>query len=205
MKCDIVKDLIPLYIDECCSPESAKEVREHLAVCAECRMFYETMIMPTETTVAPVLQKKLRCVKQWSASILQSVLLFLSFGMITIGVSLEASSAGFTNGLWAMWLVVPATGFMLSLANWYFIKLYKSRKSFSNCSWLLTLGITVCAYIWTCFHYEISLSMLPFDDGLLDVLAVIVFLFGRGMGVTVVFCVVSKVLSNLYGKMLGKE
>lgn len=30
MNCDIVKDLIPLYIDGCCSEESKIAVKEHM-------------------------------------------------------------------------------------------------------------------------------------------------------------------------------
>ena len=60
------------------------------------------------------------------------------------------------NGLFAMNLVVPVTGFMLSLANWYFFRGYKNRKTFSDSSCIITLGITVCAYIWSSFHYEIN-------------------------------------------------
>ena len=36
MNCDIIKDLLPLYIDECCSEESANEVKKHLEKCKEC-------------------------------------------------------------------------------------------------------------------------------------------------------------------------
>ena len=37
MNCDIIKDLIPLYIDECCSDESSKIVDEHIENCASCK------------------------------------------------------------------------------------------------------------------------------------------------------------------------
>lgn len=35
-KCGIVKDLLPLYADDVCTPESKKFVAEHLAECEEC-------------------------------------------------------------------------------------------------------------------------------------------------------------------------
>ena len=37
MNCEIIKDLIPLYIDGCCSKESERAVEEHLSVCSECK------------------------------------------------------------------------------------------------------------------------------------------------------------------------
>ena len=35
--CDVVQDLLPLYLDEVCSGASGKLVREHLAQCEKCR------------------------------------------------------------------------------------------------------------------------------------------------------------------------
>ena len=39
MNCDVVKDLIPMYVDKTASPESEEAVREHLKTCRECRGF----------------------------------------------------------------------------------------------------------------------------------------------------------------------
>lgn len=35
--CEVVQDLLPLYVDECCSEQSKKIVEEHLADCMDCR------------------------------------------------------------------------------------------------------------------------------------------------------------------------
>lgn len=43
MECNVVKDLIPLYIDDCCSEESAKIVKEHMENCCSCKELYENM------------------------------------------------------------------------------------------------------------------------------------------------------------------
>ena len=134
MECNVVKDLIPLYIDDCCSEESAKIVKEHMENCCSCKELYENM---SAADMAPIISapKKLSRISAWKAAVLQSGLLFVSFAIITIGVALEAATpSGLMNGYWAVSLVIPATGFLLSLANWYFVRLYKSRKSFSNCS-----------------------------------------------------------------------
>lgn len=37
MKCEIIEDLLPLYLDDACSEESKKAVREHLDSCEKCR------------------------------------------------------------------------------------------------------------------------------------------------------------------------
>jgi|GEM_PF-4170144 Predicted integral membrane protein len=36
IKCDVVKDLMPLYIDDVCTAESKKLLEEHIAECTEC-------------------------------------------------------------------------------------------------------------------------------------------------------------------------
>ena len=209
MDCNVIRDLIPLYIDDCCSKESANIVKEHIDRCPQCKELYENM--KTSSDIAPTasVPATLSKINDWRASALQSVLLFVSFAIITIGVALEAATpSGLMNGYWAVSLVIPATGFLLSLANWYFVRFYKSRKSFSNCSLLVTLGITVCAYIWAGFHYEFSISdfaELLHRISLTDLFEMIVGLFGIGILLTPVCCVFSKILSNKYAEMLGKK
>lgn len=209
MECNVVKDLIPLYIDNCCSEESAAIVKDHIQNCTSCKELYESMNTPSDVTAVVSTPKRLSRINDWKASLLQSVLLFVSFAIITLGVALEAATpSGLMNGYWALSLVIPATGFLISLANWYFVRLYKSRKIFSNCSLLATLGVTVCAYIWAGFHYESNLSELfsgiHFFD-FVDVLQSIALFYGIGIALTIVFCVLSKLLSSKYAALLGKE
>lgn len=209
MNCNIIKDLIPLYIDGCCSKESEKIVSEHIKCCDDCKRLFDDMNTPSDTVVvteAPIAFNK---INDWKASVLQSVLLFISFAFITIGVALESTSpSGLMNGFWAMNLVIPVTGFMLSLANWYFVRIYKSRQRFSNCSFIATLSITICAYLWAGVHYEMSLfeilAGLSFMESLETVTAVM-FFNGIGIALTAGLCILSKTLSNRYAKMLGKE
>lgn len=214
MKCNVIKDLIPLYIDNCCSEESAKIVKEHLDNCQSCKELYESMRTPSDFAPVAAVPKKLRKINDWKASILQSVLLFVSFAIITVGVSLEAATdSGLMNGYWAFSVVIPATGFMLSLANWYFVRLYKSRKAFSNCSLFVTLGICICAFIWASFHYGFSFSIFSYHelfesfsfDVFLDLLEGLAMIFGKGFAFTAILCVLSKLLSDKYAVMLGKE
>lgn len=211
MNCDVVKDLIPLYIDRCCSEESERQIKEHLEICNSCKQFFLDMSAPTEiikTENAPEIT--FRKINDWKASVLQSALLFLSFFLITIGVALEAGVGNYNmfNGVYAINLVIPSTGFMLSLANWYFVRVYKNRKVFSTCSLLATFFITLCAYVWSCFHYKLNLIDLFNVNSLyefFDVMQGVAFLGGFGFLLTFVFCILSKVLSDRYAKMLGKE
>lgn len=42
-QCNIVRDLLPSYIDELCSDDSKAFIEEHLKVCSECKEIYEMM------------------------------------------------------------------------------------------------------------------------------------------------------------------
>ena len=42
-QCEIVQDLLPLYVDGACSEASAEMIKEHLETCADCRAIYEQM------------------------------------------------------------------------------------------------------------------------------------------------------------------
>ncbi|UWG96477.1 zf-HC2 domain-containing protein [Dehalobacter sp. DCM] len=43
MKCDIIRDLLPSYIENLTSESSNEEIEKHLADCEECRLFYQEM------------------------------------------------------------------------------------------------------------------------------------------------------------------
>ncbi|MBQ6702493.1 MAG: zf-HC2 domain-containing protein [Clostridia bacterium] len=193
MNCNIIKDLLPLYVDECCSEESAKLVAEHLAICQSCAQVYSQMcetVHPQKDTPKDV---HLHRISNWKASFLQSVMLFVSFAIITLGVILEGSTpTGQTNGLWAVTLIVPATGHLLSLANWFFVRVYKSRKMFSFGSCIATLTITLLGYVWAIIHYAGEMVMSS-------------PLVWCGVVLSAVLCVLSKVLSNQYALLLGRE
>ncbi len=200
MDCNIVKDLIPLYIDECCSEESAKAVAEHIKNCAECQKTYIEMkdfVFEKETVKKPMNFKK---ISEWKASLLQSILLFLSFGLITFGVACEAATpnspdtyVSLLNGYYAVSIVIPTTAFMLSLANWFFVKVYKNRRVFSSCSALATLGIAVAAYVWAWLHYDINILLYFVNASPLGII------------LTLLFCIASKLLSSKYARLVGKE
>lgn len=206
MNCNIIKDLLPLYIDKSCSEESAKIIEEHLSECAECKTTLENMtsipVKNTETDGVPTKPKK---TEERKAYVLQSVSLFLSFIIITVGVALEAATpSGSGNGFWAFFIVVPTTGFMLSLANWYFVRLYKTKRKFANLSCFLTAVITIFAYIPTVLHYEINLlEFLTLNYYYIIILSVISLT--PGLTLTIIFCLASRILSAKYAKMLGKK
>ncbi len=193
MDCNVIKDLLPLYVDECCSEESVKLVAEHLKICESCCRTYNQMRKSCQIHEERPSTVCLHRVSDWKASLLQSAMLFISFAIIALGVILEGSTpTGKTNGLWAVALIIPATGYLLSLANWFFVRVYKNRKLFSDGSCVATLLITVMGYVWALIHYAGGIVL---DSPLV----------WFGVVLSTVFCVLSKVLSNQYALLLGRE
>ena len=43
MKCEMIRDLLPLYIDGLTSKESNQEIEKHLKNCEECQKYYQEM------------------------------------------------------------------------------------------------------------------------------------------------------------------
>lgn len=209
MNCEIIKDLIPLYIDRCCSEESANEVEKHLKECENCKSIFDMMNSENLKEKNESFEiKKLSKINERKASVLQSVLLFISFIVMAVGVTLEAKTPlGTENGFWAFTLIIPATGFLLSLANWFFIRIYKNKKIFSVCSFIVNAAITFFFFICGIFYYNVPslyfISETGFSDS--DVLLKTIQFLGCGIITAAVFCVVSNFFSLRYAEMLGKD
>lgn len=50
-QCEIVQDLLPLYVDRACSEASTEIIKEHLETCADCRAIYEQMCSYTNEEI----------------------------------------------------------------------------------------------------------------------------------------------------------
>lgn len=50
-QCDIVRDILPLYVDGACSEASAEMVKEHLNACADCNAIYQKLLSHTSEDV----------------------------------------------------------------------------------------------------------------------------------------------------------
>lgn len=81
--CGIIQDLLPLYADGICTPESRQAVEEHLGECPLCRERYEQLSAPFPVPEAPEVPaegrqfrkglKKLR--RRWAASLIAALLI----------------------------------------------------------------------------------------------------------------------------------
>ena len=57
MKCYVVQDLLPEYVEGLCREETAKEIKEHLAGCEECQRMWKNMSDSDEKNDEMELQK----------------------------------------------------------------------------------------------------------------------------------------------------
>ena len=93
MKCNIVKDLLPLYCDKLTSADSNEEIEKHLGECADCNAVYEAMnkkeddINTPEKDVKPLKKIKKRTALKIIATILGTlVVLSAVFVFVFVGV-----------------------------------------------------------------------------------------------------------------------
>lgn len=201
MNCNVIQDLMILYTDGCCSDESKAMVEEHIKGCKSCQDAFEEMSAPlVSEKQAKASKATFTPINSWKASVLQSVLLFVSFALIIFGVAREAGTpSGATNGLWAMAVIIPATGFLLSLANWYFVRVYPGRKVFSTCSLLAAAAFMLIGFAWSALHYRGAWANF-FNGSALSVALLI-----AGCVLCAALLIGSKLLSDRYAKLLGKE
>ncbi len=97
MKCEIIRDLLPLSGEGLCSEESEKLIAEHIRECESCRLLYEKipetetekLNIPNENETFKKVNHKLRkmSVKMWIIGILLTAVLscvgYLTFGQVT--------------------------------------------------------------------------------------------------------------------------
>ena len=200
MNCNVIQDLMILYADNYCSEESKTFVEEHLRSCPACQKVFAEMnadLSPAPPAPTPRAFSRLDL---WRASLLQSILLYASFALQIFGVYRESiTPEGSANGLWAFALIVPVTGFLLSLANWYFLRLYPSRKAFVNASLLCTAVLVLLGDLWDLLHYRQALVNLlngsPLSTGLLIL----------GCILSLALVLASRLAAGRYAVLCGKE
>lgn len=85
MKCEIVKDLLPSYIDGLTSAESNSEIVEHLETCQECKEILDQM--KTEVNVENIELNKeiIKPFKKLNKRVLQSILITLTACILLVG------------------------------------------------------------------------------------------------------------------------
>lgn len=95
-QCDIVQDLLPLYVDGACSEASTEMIKGHIETCADCRAVYEQMCSHTNEDI---LQKeKDGVVKRHERKESQKVIKYIFFALAIIYVPALFFVALFAGG-----------------------------------------------------------------------------------------------------------
>ncbi len=142
--CEIIKDLLPLYIDNVCSPESQKMVQEHLAECPECQQTVQSMRKDyiesaVNTEKESILNHHAKAERSaaWKAGTIIAYLLCIPIGAITM-----VSAAGQTT-----WGVMPIVLFaMLLVASVTVVPLMSKQNRFSRSVLCATASILLIEF-----------------------------------------------------------
>lgn len=89
VSCEVIQDLLPLYVDNACSEDSEKLVEDHMAECETCKQAYEAMVgegkseelVKSEAFLRQQTEAVKKVKKKWS----KSKKLFLALGIVIGG------------------------------------------------------------------------------------------------------------------------
>jgi hypothetical protein len=98
MKCNIIQDLLPSYIDGICSEETTSEVETHIKDCVQCNKMMQMMQLPTKHTIETNTEDAKEPFKRINKKRrLQVVIASLMTFIITIIGSLVVQNVGVVN------------------------------------------------------------------------------------------------------------
>ncbi len=133
MNCEIIRDLLPLYVDKVCSEETEKEVEAHLDGCEQCRAIHRDMIrdMVKEEPAVAVPEKTIYLgIRQKIGNMLICAILFIALMGLAFGMIGEIGEHGWPQGMFAVAFFIPCTAFLLSMMSIFFLGEYPSRPWF---------------------------------------------------------------------------
>lgn len=134
LACEIVKDLLPLYVDGMTSDVSAKSIESHLEHCADCNEIYQNMVFQLEKEKRP---EEVPDVKRFLNKTKKMYLLygFLGLGFIAILVCMIVDLAVNRGITWSL-IVGSAVGFADAL-----VYVFLNCKKFRCCAAMAVISI----------------------------------------------------------------
>ena len=158
MRCEIINDLLPLYVDGVCSEETKKEVEEHLKTCPACRKVYHDMardMIERETPKSIPNEKAIYLrIRQQIGNCLICAILFIAFVGIAFGMMNEIGNHGWPQGIFAIAFIIPSAAFLLSMMNIFFLGEYPSRPWFCWSSAAITFLLCLVGDFIALLHYR---------------------------------------------------
>ena len=160
LECHIVGDLLPLYLENMVSEESAVWIEEHLKDCEPCRREYENMKKSMETAPKEKPAEDIRPFKKLMKKINRQTSM-LSYGLIVLfiffGFSLTADADMMYNSL-----IMPLVGIFgyIVFRKSAFLKMPVLLLVVDSLAWLLGMSEMPFSEVllWTLIYYCISLA-----------------------------------------------
>lgn len=84
MKCEIIKDLLPSYIDGLTSSESNLEIEEHLNNCPQCKEIFEQMKAEVRVESTEYNKEKIKPFKKLNKKVFKAVLITLTICALAV-------------------------------------------------------------------------------------------------------------------------
>ncbi|MEA5024488.1 hypothetical protein SDC9_20742 [bioreactor metagenome] len=96
MKCDIIRDLLPTYIEGLASAASNEEIEKHLAGCEECRTFHSEMAGEIREEVPIAGDKEVDCLKKVRISYIRRAAVAVGSVVVCLLVLISLFAVGFS-------------------------------------------------------------------------------------------------------------
>lgn len=82
MKCEIIRDLLPSYIDNLTSDESNIEIKKHLDSCSECKNILDNMSVDFNEETIQYNKEKIKPLRKLNKQVLKSILITASICLL---------------------------------------------------------------------------------------------------------------------------
>ncbi|MDE7212333.1 MAG: zf-HC2 domain-containing protein [Lachnospiraceae bacterium] len=140
--CDIIRDLLPSYVDGICSDDSRKIVEQHLSACADCAAL-TAALRESETTTRQKEAKQIAYLKKVKKHTGAKELIGLGILLVTIGFTLRILIEYYKAVSWIYFLALP-----LILADTHFLladHTAKNQRTEPKTALTLVSGLLICA------------------------------------------------------------
>lgn len=155
MNCEVIEDLLPLYLEDACSEESARLVKEHLDQCPQCRQLLhqlgrDTFSQPAVPSVEEVLKQTSYVMSKRAVYSAFGVLAIMVYWLVYFWQDYWANMGDYRFFSWSfhehytigLLIVPPATLIWLITL---LVKSIRHRSWRKNAAMLLVLLVLVCA------------------------------------------------------------
>lgn len=156
LSCEVIKDLMPSYIDGICSSESKKLIEEHIADCADCNQLLERM-KDVEIVSDKTNEKEIDYMKKIKRHNAYKNLIGLGLLIAFIAVGMAVIIGSYGNvpiGLYYMILPV------LVFASYYMLSDHTTKMLHSKWS----VGISILGLVLIAYCLYLELSVLKWID-----------------------------------------